>query len=477
MIVNTLPSSMGKRPSLIQRTSSVDGRHDVTRHTWLSLLSLLKPREYLVTVDHGSIWRKHLSWAKTGEELRTHMMQRYATNMVFMSLLLGSELNVLFNSNERATQMRKDMMATNLMSVEFWIGLTIVSSVVLTIFTLLSTFTAWGMISAVSNENAHGVLRSSMGLYVSYLPSRLIVASIYSFLIWVIMFMFILLPKGWSIFMLVLVLALFFHVVTVFSAFGRLIMHSGAMGSAPIFDAAFEQELLPRGLHTSLLFKAVDELRKGTSVTRQYKFPSQPIGKVDAITASADNGDLGDDTDKGPGSVRFAPGAARFADTIWSSVEEGTTTRTGPVNGGDGINATAAETSDMPLKATALKSWVSNGSLTDGGMGRINGSVKFPLPPLMTPVQRSREGGEGRLPPHPPSINHQYENENRVGGVDISSGEGKWRLSQILNRGNHTDKSLRKLASDISDLSDEDGGGGGTAALWGRNRPHCRASK
>ena len=91
-------------------------------------------------------------------------------------------------------------------------------------------------------------------------------------------------------------------------------------------------------------------------------------------------------------------------------------------------------------------------------MGRSNISVKFTLPPPMTLVQRSRGGGEGRHPPHHPSTNHQYEKENRVGVVNISSREENRRLSHILNRGEHTDKSLRKLASDISELSNKDGG-------------------
>ena len=49
--------------------------------------------------------------------------------------------------------------------------------------------------------------------------------------------------------------------------------------------------------------------------------------------------------------------------------------------------------------------------------------------------------------------NHQYKKENHVGGVKISSREGKRSLSHIINRGNQTKKLLRKLALDISYLS------------------------
>ena len=80
-----------------------------------------------------------------------------------------------------------------------------------------------------------------------------------------------------------------------------------------------------------------------------------------------------------------------------------------------GLESSKQTGSDMPPKATVLKSWVSNGSSTDGGMGRSNGSVKFPLPLPMTLVQRSR-GGRVRETP-PPSSVHQppiREREQRM---------------------------------------------------------------
>eukprot|EP00567_Pseudictyota_dubia_P014228 CAMPEP_0197440152 /NCGR_PEP_ID=MMETSP1175-20131217/6729_1 /TAXON_ID=1003142 /ORGANISM="Triceratium dubium, Strain CCMP147" /LENGTH=326 /DNA_ID=CAMNT_0042970211 /DNA_START=114 /DNA_END=1091 /DNA_ORIENTATION=+ len=69
-------------------------------------------------------------------------------------------------------------------------------------------------------------------------------------------------------------------------------MHSGAMGTSRIFDPKFERELLPRGLHTSLLFKATGELRKGTSVTRQYREPARPIGQVEEYATDEDEDEL-----------------------------------------------------------------------------------------------------------------------------------------------------------------------------------------
>jgi hypothetical protein len=71
--------------------------------------------------------------------------------------------------------------------------------------------------------------------------------------------------------MMTLVVYLFFQVVVSLSAFGRLIIHTGAMGSKSVLDPELERHLLPSGLHASLLIKATERLRRKTSVTTQYK--------------------------------------------------------------------------------------------------------------------------------------------------------------------------------------------------------------
>lgn len=266
---------------LKQRTSSVDQRRDYSTQTWTSLLGLLKVREFLVTVDHFSIWRRHLAWAfENGKDLRDYMTQRYASSMVFMSLLLSTELNVLFNSAGVTTQVRHALMTENLTSVSFWAGIAIIMSAVLTLLSLISTFTAWTMVSAVSENNAHCIFRSSIGQYAAELPGRFIVGSIYSFLVWLILFFFLLLPFGvWSIGLLLISLALFVHTITAFSAFGRVIMHTGAMGSQRIFDPSFEVNLHPHGLHNNLLVKAKANLTNCTSIMRQYRSKVKPINR------------------------------------------------------------------------------------------------------------------------------------------------------------------------------------------------------
>jgi hypothetical protein len=232
--------------------------------------------------------------------------------MVFMSLLLGAELNVLFNSAAVTTDMRKNLFDERVRTVEFWAGMTILVSVILTILSLISIFTAWGMVSSVSDANAHCILRSSIGQYVAQLPGRFIVTAIYSFLTWFTLFFFILLPVGfWSILLVVITFVLFIHVVTVFSAFGRIIMHTGAMGSKRIFDEETENRLLPHSLHASLHEKANEELGRNTSITRQYR-------KQRTVDSSTSDHDIA--TLHTPEPRQRADSTVRFADTLWTSV-------------------------------------------------------------------------------------------------------------------------------------------------------------
>jgi len=129
---------------LKQRTSSVDQRRDFNTQTWVSVIGLLKLREFVITVDHFSIWRRHLAWAvENGKDLREYMTQRYASSMVFMSLLLATELNVLFNSARVTTNVRDALMQEAYLDIHFWAGIAVIISAILTLLSLISIFTAW----------------------------------------------------------------------------------------------------------------------------------------------------------------------------------------------------------------------------------------------------------------------------------------------------------------------------------------------
>lgn len=267
------PHSQKKPLPLKQRTSSTEQRRDYSTQTWTSVVvgGILKPREFLITVDNFSIWRRHVAWAMaSGQDLRAYLTQRYASSMVFLSLLLSTELGVLFNSS--TSDLRTALSTEAYNTTLFWCGILIITSAMLTLLSLISTFTAWTMVSAVSAENAHLVFRSSIGQYAAELPGRLIVGAVYTFIGWIGLFVFVLFPPGlWSMLLILLSVSLFVHTISTFSAFGRIILHSGAMSSTPIFSA--EQEPLLRtaqSIHRLLLIKAKQNLESNTSIRRQY---------------------------------------------------------------------------------------------------------------------------------------------------------------------------------------------------------------
>jgi hypothetical protein len=106
---------------------------DYNQDTWLSLLGLLHPSEFLVTVDHSQIWRKHVAWSKPeGQDLRNYTTQRFSSNMVFMSLILAAEINVLFNSSTIVTDIRVQMISGNYWSLEHSIGFLVLLSACVT---------------------------------------------------------------------------------------------------------------------------------------------------------------------------------------------------------------------------------------------------------------------------------------------------------------------------------------------------------
>lgn len=239
--------------------------------------------EYIISVDHHAIWRRHMAWSKQdGNQLRDLMTQRYASNMVFMSLLLSAEIAVLFSPSDVTEQMRKRLVNGEYQTCDFWAGIVLCFSLFLVLSCLVCTFTAWAMVSAINNTNAHAVLRSSIGLFATQLPSRIIVVALYSFFLWSLLFMWILLPTACSFILTIFCVSLLAFMVSIYSSFGRMIMYTGAMSGEAIFDKENEEEkMLPYQLYTTLVEKATENKAKGVSVTQQYRAnkltPQDPI--------------------------------------------------------------------------------------------------------------------------------------------------------------------------------------------------------
>jgi len=141
----------------------------------------------------------------------------------------------------------------------------------LTFMTLLATFTAWAIISSVSDVNARCVLRSSIGLHASGLPSKTIVLALYTCLTWMTLFMWYLVPEVWGITVTVCTISFLFHIITVYSALGKLIMYTGAMGPKRILEERVEEQMLPFELHDALVEKAIQRRKNKVRLSAQYE--------------------------------------------------------------------------------------------------------------------------------------------------------------------------------------------------------------
>jgi len=213
--------------------------------------------------------------------------------MVFMSLLLGTEIGVLFSPSQPADIFRAALKNAKYADVNFWAAIVLCISIGLTLSTLVANFTAWAIISAVSPQNAHTVLRSSIGLTSAQLPARLVILSIYSFVGWMMLFLYILAPPIWGFILALLPVALIAYIVIIYSSFGRLVIYSRAMQQKQIFNGCEDNEMSPSRLFEELLKMAEEEKEKKAPLPLYYRSKeelSRQLSELRSQSRANDNG-------------------------------------------------------------------------------------------------------------------------------------------------------------------------------------------
>ena len=268
----TTPPPKNNTATPLERSPSFTDKKDFTETTVLSVLHLLQPMEFFVSIDQSTLWHRHVAWAKKdGKELREYTTQRFASNMIVLSLLLSTECLIVFNSMDLITDLLTAMEKSTFSDPLYYSGVTFAFGACITIIGLVTTFLVWGQISAISDSNVNALLRSSMGQLVTALPSRLVVASLYLFLVALIIMFAYILPGFVRVLLIALVLCLFFYSLITISCFGRLIVDTGAMGNRCVLDPTFEKHLLPTGLHAALVIKAMHPKTRRQTVISQYQ--------------------------------------------------------------------------------------------------------------------------------------------------------------------------------------------------------------
>ena len=123
-----------------------------------------------------------------GAALRNLFTQRFAAISTMVSLLVSSQIAVMFSPSVPTQKARDALANLDWGSTAFWAGFFLAISIIFSITALLATLSAWAIFNAVGDANSHVILRSTMCQNAAALPVRLALISIYFFFIWVNLF-------------------------------------------------------------------------------------------------------------------------------------------------------------------------------------------------------------------------------------------------------------------------------------------------
>jgi hypothetical protein len=241
-------------------------------HRWkVFWIGLPKPVEHFFSVDMFSSWRRHQVWAnRNGEELRSVVTQRFASNTVFLSLLTSTEIGILFSPSDPAQLFREKLKTHEIDSWGYYAGVFLCFGVFMSICALYTNFVAWGIMANIGKQNVHAILRSTIGMYAIHLPNRLIVLSIYLSFLSFIFLIGILMPKPGALLIAGLFVLVMVHVTSTYSAVGRIIMDTEAMGNA-VFTRNEEERMPPYELYEALLDKVKLARKANIPVNLMYR--------------------------------------------------------------------------------------------------------------------------------------------------------------------------------------------------------------
>lgn len=232
-------------------------------------------------VTLSSLWRVHLIYAKRdGKELLDATSHQYATLSTMISLLIATQMAMLFSNAGEAGTVRDALASKEVGKVAFWAGIFLFLGPVCSISALMAILTGWSINVAIGSRNAHAVLRSSLYLYARSRPTQLALLSIYIFVITVALFFFVV--ATWQVAMPVtIVFGLnVLHLNSLYNVVGQVIMYSGALKNEHIVERDVEYELLPSELTSLLLKKANIGKDADIPAKEQYRIKYQEQLKV-----------------------------------------------------------------------------------------------------------------------------------------------------------------------------------------------------
>lgn len=106
---------------------------------------------------------------------------------------------------------------------------------------------------------------------------RLVLAAIYNFLIFVTLTWYVVMPTIAAFILSIGGFLLILHIISTFSAIGRIIMYTGAMADMPILPEEEEVKLNPHQLSDALIQRARLARKMNVDVMKQYRVDYQEL--------------------------------------------------------------------------------------------------------------------------------------------------------------------------------------------------------
>ena len=227
---------------------------------------------FLALVRYILVYAKH-----DGAALRSLFTQRFAAISTMVSLLVSSQMAVMFSPSEPTQKARDALANLDWNSYAFWAGFFLAISIIFSISALLATLSAWAIFNAVGDENNHVILRSTMCQNAAALPVRLALISIYFFFIWVNLFWHVIANRWLGVFLSLFCLLFVIYVTSLYSAVGRQVMYSGALGEEDIMreNDGYRESMSAPQLQSALAEKVKMARDAKIPVEMQYKIRYQ----------------------------------------------------------------------------------------------------------------------------------------------------------------------------------------------------------
>lgn len=118
-------------------------------------------RGYLFSACSFDILENY-TYSNPGSSVKKYVTDSFSSAMVFMSLLLTTQVNIILQPNAVMSSVSNSLYEEKIWSAEFWVGMILMVDMFTTLLGLLAIFSSWRLLSTISESNSRTILRSGM---------------------------------------------------------------------------------------------------------------------------------------------------------------------------------------------------------------------------------------------------------------------------------------------------------------------------